>query len=100
MSAINNLETRLIRAQQLVNRELGNCQMPQSLLLAMQQERDAVSRLLEALHQHLETTHPQGSPFQQSGHFRQGGGILSTVGRAIEYGAGFGIGEDLINKLL
>lgn len=99
MNAVSNLEQNLVTAQQRVNQELGNCQVPQSLLLAMQNERDTMSRLLAELHSHLDTT-PQGSPFHQNGPFRRPGKTFANVGRAIEYGAGFGIGEDLINKLL
>jgi hypothetical protein len=50
--------------------------------------------------------YPQQSPYPQQPYYppQQGGGLLggflnSTFGRAIEMGAGFGIGEDLINKI-
>ncbi|WP_297490749.1 hypothetical protein [Acidocella sp.] len=50
--------------------------------------------------------YPQQQPYPQQGYYpqQQGGGLLgglfnSSFGRAIVTGAGFGIGDDLINKI-
>ncbi|MCB5943889.1 hypothetical protein [Acidocella sp. KAb 2-4] len=93
--------------------------------LAIKAEQDQVANLLQAIHNMLAAQPvpqsvpqampqspwgaPQGYP-QQGGYPPQGyaqpqqGGLLgaflnSGFGRALEMGAGFGIGEDIINKI-
>ena len=54
-----------------------------------------------------QAAYPQGGYPQQSGYPQQGGGVMGALGgllnsgfgRALEMGAGFGLGEDLINKI-
>ncbi len=99
-----------------------------SVAIAIQAEQNQVSNLLQALHgfvenqqqamQQLPQSVPQAGWGQQQpmpyppqqgyppqGYYpQQGGGILgglfnSGFGRAIVTGAGFGIGDDLINKI-
>lgn len=97
-----------------------------SVALAIQAEQNQVSNLLQALHNYVENQAqavqqmPAQSPWgnqnpmqqqpypQQSfggGYPQQGGGgflgglFNSGFGRAIVTGAGFGIGDDLINKI-
>ena len=93
------------------------------LALAFRSEQDQVSNLLQALHgfvaNEAQTQNQMASPPQQGGWGQaayqqsqpgyappqqQGGGMLggflnSGFGRAIEMGAGFGIGDELINKI-
>ena len=92
------------------------------LALAFRSEQDQVSNLLQALHGFVaneaqlqsQAAPPQqqgwgqpGYPQSQPGYAppqQQSGGMLggflnSGFGRAIEMGAGFGIGDDLINKI-
>jgi hypothetical protein len=98
-----------------------------SVALAVQAEQNQVSNLLQSFHNYVENQSqamqpvPQQSPWgnqpqqmQQppmpypqnygGGYPQQGGGLLggllnSGFGRAIVTGAGFGIGDDLINKI-
>ncbi len=100
-----------------------------SVALAIQAEQNQVSNLLQSLHGFVENQHqalqqmpqsvpatpwgqnpaqpypPQPYPAQQGYYPQQGGGGLlgglfnSGFGRAIMTGAGFGIGDDLINKI-
>jgi len=100
-----------------------------SIALAIQAEQNQVSNLLGALHNYVGAqgqqgygpqTVPQAYPQQaypQQGYPQQGyapqgyaqpqggmggllGGLLNSgFGRAIEMGAGFGLGEDIINKI-
>jgi hypothetical protein len=97
-----------------------------SVALAIQAEQNQVSNLLQSFHNYVENQSqamqpvPQQSPWgnqpqqmQQppmpypqnyGGYPQQGGGLLggllnSGFGRAIVTGAGFGIGDDLINKI-
>jgi hypothetical protein len=100
-----------------------------SIAIAIQAEQNQVSNLLQALHGFVENQTqalqqmPQQSPwgqqpqqpayppqgyqqgYPQQGYPQQGGGGLlgglfnSGFGRAIVTGAGFGIGDDLINKI-
>jgi hypothetical protein len=92
-----------------------------SIALAIQGEQNQVANLLQALHGFMENQSrmaPQGpwgnqQPMQQpmpyppqnyGGYPQQGGGILGEImnsgfGRAIVTGAGFGIGDDLINSI-
>jgi len=98
-----------------------------SIALAIQAEQNQVSNLLGALHnfaasqiqqapQQLpqsvpqagwgnQPQYPQQQPYPQQGYYPQhGGGLLGEIfnsgfGRAIVTGAGFGIGDDLINKI-
>ena len=54
-----------------------------------------------------QAAYPQGGYPQQSSYPQQGGGVMGALGgllnsgfgRALEMGAGFGLGEDLINKI-
>ncbi len=90
------------------------------LALAFRAEQDQVSNLLQALHGFVanqaqmqgqmpqqqpgwgQAAYPQSQPGyappQQQGGML-GGFLNSGFGRAIEMGAGFGIGNDLINKI-
>ena len=95
-----------------------------SIALAIQSEQNQVANLLQALHSFIENQsqmqqqNPWGNqqqPMQQQPYppqnygggypqQQQGGGLLgefmnSGFGRAITMGAGFGIGDDLINKI-
>ncbi len=94
------------------------------LALAFRSEQDQVSNLLQALHGFVaneaqmqsqmapppqqqgwgQAAYPQSQPSyappqQQGGSGMLGGFLNSGFGRAIEMGAGFGIGDDLINKI-
>jgi len=85
------------------------------LALNVQQEQQQVMAVMPALHQAMQNAQSQWQPgypqtpqpqgYGQSGmQTRQGGGFLSNFlnsgfGRAIELGAGFGIGDDLINSI-
>ncbi|HET9147841.1 MAG TPA: hypothetical protein VFN77_07320 [Acetobacteraceae bacterium] len=95
-----------------------------SIALAIQAEQNQVANLLQALHgfvanqaqqqssvpqtqpwgqpQYPQQGYPQGYP--QQGYPQQQGGLLggfmnSGFGRAIAMGAGFGIGDDIINSI-
>lgn len=89
-----------------------------SIALAIQAEQNQVANLLQALHGFVANQMPQqASPWgaqpgypppgyaQQPAYPpQQQGGILggflnSGFGRALEMGAGFGLGDDLINKI-
>ena len=89
-----------------------------SIALAVQAEQNQVANLLQALHGFVanQMQPPQASPWggqpgypppgyaPQPAYQQQSGGILgnflnSGFGRALEMGAGFGIGDDLINKI-
>ncbi|MGE4529895.1 MAG: hypothetical protein AB7C98_01055 [Acidithiobacillus sp.] len=61
-----------------------------SLYTAINDERDALQDLLVA----LDDTH------RASGSHAAPPTMLRNIGRAIEWGAGFGIGEDIVNKIL
>jgi hypothetical protein len=83
------------------------------LAMNIQQEQQQVMAVMQAVHQAMQNQGQQ--PGWQPGYpqtpqpsygqpQQQGGGFLSEFlnsgfGRAIEMGAGFGIGDDLINKL-
>jgi hypothetical protein len=95
--------------------------------LGVQQEEGQVSLLLQSIHSmvdnHLQSTGQPGyqaqqgyqqqqpqyqqgyqQPQYQQGYQQQGGGMLQSFlgggfGRAIVTGAGFGIGDDIINKI-
>ncbi len=94
------------------------------LALAFRSEQDQVSNLLQALHGFVaneaqiqsqmapqqqqqgwgQAAYQQSQPGyapqpQQQGSGMLGGFLNSGFGRAIEMGAGFGIGDDLINKI-
>ena len=81
------------------------------ITLGVQQEQGQVSLLLQSIHSmvnnHVQTI---GQPGYQQGGYQQGGyqqgsgGMLQQFlgggfGRAIMTGAGFGIGDDIINKI-
>jgi uncharacterized phage infection (PIP) family protein YhgE len=96
-----------------------------SIALAIQAEQNQVSNLLQAVHNFAanqaqtlpqpygnQPNYPQQAPYQQpygqpnyGGYPQQGGGgflgelLNSGFGRAIVTGAGFGIGDDIINKI-
>ncbi len=81
------------------------------IALAIQSEQNQMLLLLQALHgfiaaqQQAAQAYPQWSG--QPGYAGQQGGFMGALsgflnsgfGRAIEMGAGFGIGDDLINKI-
>jgi hypothetical protein len=80
------------------------------ITLGVQQEQGQVSLLLQSIHS-MVNNHVQGMPqpqYQQPGYqpqYQQGaGGMLQQFlgggfGRAIVTGAGFGIGDDIINAI-
>jgi hypothetical protein len=85
------------------------------IALGVQQEQGQVSLLLQSIHsmvnnhvQNMEQPQYQQQGYQQQGYqqpqYQQGGGMLQQFlsggfGRAIVTGAGFGIGDDIINKI-
>jgi hypothetical protein len=97
------------------------------LALGFQGQQQQAALLLQAIHALLQNEHAQlqqapqaaypqaGYPAQgypqaaypQGGYPQQGGGVMGALGgllnsgfgRALEMGAGFGLGEDLINKI-
>ena len=81
------------------------------ITLGVQQEQGQVSILLQSIHSmvnnHVQTmAQPQYQQqgYQQQPQYQQGGGMLQQFlsggfGRAIVTGAGFGIGDDIINKI-
>ncbi|MGH3570506.1 MAG: hypothetical protein ACRDUW_01545 [Pseudonocardiaceae bacterium] len=92
-----------------------------SIALQVQQEQLQVQALLQAMHDltvsHLSSPQPVPAPYYQApqpvyapqpGYTVQpggGGGMLSRFmgggfGRAIAMGAGFGIGDDIVNSIL
>jgi hypothetical protein len=87
-----------------------------SIALAIQAEQNQVANLLQALHGYVanQTQQMPQSPWGNAPAYpqqpaypaypQQGGGILggflnSGFGRALEMGAGFGIGEEIIDKI-
>ena len=75
------------------------------ITLGVQQEQGQVSLLLQSIHS-MVNNHVQnmGQPQYQQPQYQQGGGMLQQFlsggfGRAIVTGAGFGIGDDIINKI-
>ena len=97
------------------------------LALGFQGQQQQAALLLQAIHAMLQNEHAQlqqapqqgypqaaypaqGYPqaaYPQGGYPQQGGGVMGALGgllnsgfgRALEMGAGFGLGEDLINKI-
>jgi len=78
------------------------------IALGVQQEEGQVSLLLQSIHSmvdnHVQSPQYQ-QQYQQPQYQQQGGGMLQQFlgggfGRAIVSGAGFGIGDDIINKIL
>jgi hypothetical protein len=89
------------------------------ITLGVQQEQGQVSLLLQSIHsmvnnhvqneaqQQYQQPQYQQAQYQQPGYqpqYQQGGGMLQQFlgggfGRAIMTGAGFGIGDDIINKI-
>ena len=78
------------------------------LALNLKSEQMQVQNLLSQIHSFVDNQHQQYSQQmpayqQQYGGRGRGGGLggllNSNFGRAIEWGAGFGIGDDLINSL-
>jgi hypothetical protein len=84
---------------------------PKEITLGVQQEQGQVSLLLQSIHSmvnnHVQTmAQPQyQQPQYQQPQYQQGsGGMLQQFlsggfGRAIMTGAGFGIGDDIVNKI-
>ena len=118
---IKELAQKLQTAAQAGNQDAREWLLDlKSIALAIQAEQNQVSNLLQALHNYVENQaqavqqmpaqSPWGNqnPMQQQQPYPQqsfgGGGFLgglfnSGFGRAIVTGAGFGIGDDLINKI-
>jgi hypothetical protein len=119
---LKDLATKLQAAQQAGNPDAREWLLDlKSIALAIQAEQNQVSNLLQALHgfvenqsqalQQMPQQNPWGQqpqqqpmPYPQQGYPQQGGGLLgglfnSGFGRAIVTGAGFGIGDDIINKI-
>jgi len=119
---LKDLATKLQAAQQAGNPDAREWLLDlKSIALAIQAEQNQVSNLLQALHGFVEnqsqalqqmpqqspwgqTPMQQPMPYPQQGYPQQGGGLLgglfnSGFGRAIVTGAGFGIGDDIINKI-
>jgi hypothetical protein len=82
------------------------------IALGVQQEEGQTSLLLQSIHSMVDnhvqaTAQPQYQQQQQPQYqqqYQQGGGMLQQFlgggfGRAIVSGAGFGIGDDIINKI-
>lgn len=88
------------------------------IALGIKDEQNQTSALLQAIHDfvvnHLQAQPPQPQyqpppqyqqvPYQQPAYQGQGGGMLQRFmgggfGRAIAMGAGFGIGDDIINSI-
>ena len=77
------------------------------LALGFQGQQQQAAMLLQAIHAMLQNEHAQLQQAPQSGYPQQGGGMMGALGgllnsgfgRALEMGAGFGLGEDLINKI-
>ncbi len=90
------------------------------IALSFQGQQQQATLLLQAIHAMLQNEHsqlqaapaaaayPQQQGYPQQGYPQQsGGGVMGALGgllnsgfgRALEMGAGFGIGEDLINKI-
>ena len=89
------------------------------IALSFQGQQQQATLLLQAIHAMLQNEHgqlqaaPGAAGYPQQGYPQQGypqqsgggvmgalGGLLNSgFGRALEMGAGFGIGEDLINKI-
>ena len=86
--------------------------------LAIQSEQQQVAALLQAIHGMWQNQAQQaaanpamagfGGGMPMGGSPQQGGGLMGALGgflnsgfgRAIEMGAGFGLGDDLINRIL
>ena len=84
------------------------------ITLGVQQEEGQMSLLLQSIHSMVDN-HVQAAPqpqyqqqqYQQQPQYQQGPGGMGTLqrflgggfGRAIVTGAGFGIGDDIINKI-
>jgi hypothetical protein len=77
------------------------------IALGVQQEENQTALLLQSIHSMIDT-HVQAAPVQQYQQpvagYGGGGGVLQKFlgggfGRAIVTGAGFGIGDDIINQI-
>jgi hypothetical protein len=119
------LATKLQGAAQAGNQDAREWFLDlKSIALAIQSEQNQVANLLQALHGFMENQNqnqmqqqgpwgnqqpmqqPMPYPPQNYGGYpqQQGGGLLGEImnsgfGRAIVTGAGFGIGDDLINSI-
>lgn len=80
------------------------------ITIGFRQEQNQVTNLLQAIHMYVENQpqqvyqqqpYPQQPPvYQQPPIYQRGGGFLgSTFGQAIATGAGFAIGEDIIDDI-
>jgi uncharacterized phage infection (PIP) family protein YhgE len=124
---LKDLAAKLQSAAQAGNQDAREWLLDlKSIALAIQAEQNQVSNLLQSLHNYVENQaqpvqqmpqqQPWGNapqPYPQQGYPQQGyggypqqqgggmlGGLLNSgFGRAIMTGAGFGIGDDLINKI-
>lgn len=91
---MDNYVQHLLRCQDRTNQAIRqNPGTPNAVLRALQAERESTQELLNRMQEHGNQN--GNAPLSNRGHT-----MLGTVGRAIEWGAGFGIGEDLINKIL
>jgi len=114
MQGLQNLAGKLKTAADAGNTDAREWLLDlKELAINIQQEQQQVMAVLQAVHQAMQNQSLQpgwqpGYPqTPQAGYGQpqqQGGGFLSEFlnsgfGRAIEMGAGFGIGDDLINKL-
>lgn len=118
---LKDLATKLQAAAQAGNQDAREWLLDlKSIALAIQAEQNQVSNVFQALHNFVgnqassvPATQPWGQPqpqqYQQpyppqQAYPQQGGGLLgglmnSGFGRAIAMGAGFGIGDDIINSI-
>jgi hypothetical protein len=122
---LRDLATKLQGSAQAGNQDAREWFLDlKSIALAIQAEQNQVANLLQALHNFMENQNqnqmpqqagwgnqppmqqPMPYPQQNYGGYpqQQSGGILgefmnSGFGRAITMGAGFGIGDDLINSI-
>jgi len=114
MQGLQNLAGKLKTAADAGNTDAREWLLDlKELAINIQQEQQQVMAVMQAMHQAMQNQGQQagwqpGYPqTPQPGYGQpqqQGGGFLSDFlnsgfGRAIEMGAGFGIGDDLINKL-
>jgi hypothetical protein len=78
-----------------------------TLALSIKSEQMQCQNLFSAVHGFIDNQHQSYSQqipqyqqqYVQAGRGGLGGFLNSSFGRAIEYGAGFGLGDDLINSI-
>ena len=96
---IENVAQELKSAQSAVESAARNLsgqitpEQREALQNAINAERQAVQELVHAVYDQ----HGIGALHYQA---RGSRGILDTLGHAMEWGAGFGIGEDIVRKIL